>query len=238
MPDNCMQRSQYQNEALPGLAGQKRRIIFERYARRDFSRESWGIEEMLAETIQDVYGEALLVHEMQEFPSGIDKSPLPPTSLRSGDSWFLRSCHKDIYGRYTYEGYLERLDIAKQLGKPAVLAELISALEAAASLIPETIPVRADVVSLCDDLRLYAEMPSLPPGQSMAYAEMAKSAKMLEIIAELFEAPCTWGDIAEFMESGAAGWCENNCGKAGDAACWEKFLELKIEQQQQIGNYT
>jgi len=56
-----------------------------------------------------------------------------------------------------------------------------------------------------------------------------------EILGDFFESPCNYGfvgeSIDEYMMDHAELWCEDNCGRVADAACWQKFLELKIEER-------
>lgn len=57
---------------------------------------------------------------------------------------------------------------------------------------------------------------------------------MLDIIAELFDEPCNWGNYDEYMSLNAGEWCEETCGNSQEqgAACWKKFLTLKIAEKE------
>ena len=48
----------------------------------------------------------------------------------------------------------------------------------------------------------------------------------LEVIAEMFEKPCNYNDIDEYMLANAGDWCEKNCGQVSAAMCWRKYMEL------------
>jgi hypothetical protein len=55
-----------------------------------------------------------------------------------------------------------------------------------------------------------------------------KVKRIYEILADFLGAPCNFNN--EYMFDRAATWCEKNCGKVLDAACWEKFLDVKMEE--------
>ena len=235
MRNCCMDAWSIRNEALAAYTArkQKRPNIFERFAHREFLKAGWSIEQMLAETIQDVYAEALLEDELQDFPDDTGASPLPPDSLRSWGTGFLREPHKERDGRYTYGGYLERLDVASQLRKRQVLDELIEALGKASKMLQVSNPVKPDLESLLEDLCLYRSLTEYHSIKRLIQNEAAVFSQVLEVIAEAFGAPCSWEGVTELMESRPGGWCGQNCGNMAYSACWGKFLEQKMMQKQQ-----
>ena len=56
-----------------------------------------------------------------------------------------------------------------------------------------------------------------------------------EILADIFDSPCNYvfidESVDEYMLDCAGDWCAENCGKVSDAVCWEKYLELKVEER-------
>lgn len=54
---------------------------------------------------------------------------------------------------------------------------------------------------------------------------------ILEEIARLFGYPCDNGDLDGYMFEHALSWCENNCNKCTPKECWEKYFEIKKENE-------
>ena len=216
---------------------QKQPNIFERFVHRDFLRAGWSVEQMLAETTQDVYAKALLEDELQDFPDDVAVSPFPPDSLRSWGMGFLWEHHKERDGRYTYEGYVERIDIANQLRKRHVLDELVEAVDAAGKLFPESNSVKSDFEFLLEDLRLYRGLTEYHSVKRFMQDEVAMFTQVLEIIADAFGTPCSWEGVMEQMRGRPGAWCADGCGSMAHSTCWRKFLEQKMLQKQRAGNF-
>ena len=51
----------------------------------------------------------------------------------------------------------------------------------------------------------------------------------LNIISGVFDTPCNWSKIDEYMAFQGGNWCEDNCHSSheNNVACWRKFFELK-----------
>lgn len=52
---------------------------------------------------------------------------------------------------------------------------------------------------------------------------------ILEEVARLFGFPCDNENIKSYIHNNALDWCEKYCNKCSAKECWEKYFQIKKE---------